>query len=262
MSNTIAFPGLSIGPFVIKESFVFLGLTIHLYGVIIALGIILAYIFCSNISKNHGLTKDNILDIIIYGLPTAIVFARMYYVIFEWGSYKDNLLDIFKIWEGGLAIYGGIIGACVSTYVYCRLKKIKVFKAFDVGAYGLLIGQIFGRWGNFVNAEAYGTETTLPWRMELVNLGISVHPTFLYESLWNLGVLIILLLRRKKMTFDGEVFLSYITLYGLGRVWIEGLRTDSLYLGPVRISQFIAILCVVVGITLIIKFKQEKNKLQ
>lgn len=261
MINTIAFPGLSLGPFEISESFRFLGLTIHLYGIIIAAGIMIAYLFCSRIANDYDLNSDNLIDIIIFGLPSSVICARIYYVLFEWDSYKDNLCDIFKIWEGGIAIYGAIIGACLSTYIYCKVKKIKFLKALDVGAYGLLIGQICGRWGNFVNAEAYGGLTDLPWRMELVDLGISVHPTFLYESLWNLGVLVILLLRRKKTSFTGEIFLSYITLYGIGRFWIEGLRTDSLYVGNFRISQIIAALCVLFGVALIIKNKHKSNKM-
>lgn len=260
MVNAIAFPGLNLGPFMIKESFELFGLTIHWYGVIIAVGILAAYLFCIQIAKYYNLTKDNILDIIIFGLPSAIICARIYYVAFEWNSYKDHLIDIFKIWEGGIAIYGAVIGACLSTYFYCKAKKINFLSAFDVGAYGLLIGQIFGRWGNFVNAEAYGAVTDLPWRMELLNLGISVHPTFLYESLWNLGVFIILVVRRKKMTFSGEAFLSYITLYGLGRFWIEGLRTDSLFLGPLRISQVVALVCVIIGTILIVRNKMKAKK--
>ena len=259
MVNTIAFPGLSLGPFHISESIDIFGISIHLYGVIIALGILVAYFFCSKISKEYSLTNDNLLDLIIYGLPSAVICARIYYVIFEWESYKDSLLDIFKIWEGGIAIYGAVIGACISSVIYCKVKKISIFNVLDIGAFGLLLGQMIGRWGNFVNAEAFGMETDLLWRMELVDLGISVHPTFLYESLWNLGVFIILFMRRKKNKFLGETFISYITLYGLGRVWIEGLRTDSLYLGPLRISQIVALVCVITGLTIII-YKRIKIK--
>ena len=258
MINIIAFPGLSLGPFHIHESFQIFGLTIHWYGVIIITGILAAYLFCSHIANDYDLTKDNLLDIILFGLPSAVICARIYYVIFEWSSYKDNLLNIFKIWEGGIAIYGAIIGACLSTYIYCKAKHIAIANEFEIGAFGLLIGQIFGRWGNFVNAEAYGTITTLPWRMELLDMNIAVHPTFLYESIWNLGVFIFLCFMRKKITRSGDVFLSYVTLYGLGRFWIEGLRTDSLYIGPFRISQIVAAVCVIAGICIILirKFKK------
>ena len=259
MVNHIAFPGLSIGPFAISESFQLFGFTIHWYGVIIMLGIIAAYLFCSKIAPEYGLTKDNTLDIIIYGLPTAIICARAYYVLFEWNSYKENPLDVFKIWEGGLAIYGGVIGACISTFIYCKVKKIPIMKAFDLGAYGLLLGQMIGRWGNFVNAEAFGMETMLPWRMHLLDLGVMVHPTFLYESLWNLCVFLFLLWRKKKTTFDGEIFFSYITCYGIGRFWIESLRTDSLYLGNVRISQLVALTCVIFGVCVIVYCKKKKT---
>ncbi len=262
MVNKIAFPGLSIGPLSICESFDIFGLEVHWYGVIMAFGIILAYLLCVRIGKDYDINSETLIDILIYGLPSAIICARIYYVAFSWNEYKDNLLDIFKIWEGGIAIYGSIIGALISTCIYCKCKKIKISKIFDIGCFGLLVGQIIGRWGNFVNAEAYGSETTVLWRMELLNLGISVHPTFLYESLWNLGVLLLLyFFFKKKQTFSGELFLLYITGYGFGRLWIEGLRTDSLYLGPLRISQIVALCCVLLGIGLLIYFKiKEKRK--
>lgn len=261
MINKIAFPGLSLGPFEICESFKVFGLTIHWYGVIIALGIVLAYLLCCHIAKDYDVNSDTLIDILIYGLPSAIICARIYYVAFRWEEYSNNLLDIFKIWNGGIAVYGSIIGALISTFIYCRLKKIKFTKTLDIGCFGLLTGQIIGRWGNFVNAEAYGSETTSFLRMELLDLGISVHPTFLYESLWNLCVLALLyFFFKKKQTFQGELFLLYITGYGLGRLWIEGLRTDSLFLGPVRISQIVALLCVIIGIGLFIYFKIKNKK--
>ncbi len=260
MTNTISFPRLNIGPFNINESISVFGFNMHFYGLIIGLGIIVAYTFAMKTCKKHSLTQDNITDILLYGLPSSIVCARLYYVIFELDQFK-NFWDIFKIWNGGIAIYGAVIGAVISTYVYCKTKRINVYNAFDIGALGLLIGQIFGRWGNFVNAEAFGIPTTLPWGMMISNISdnICFHPTFLYESLWNTGVFLILLKRRDMRAFDGEIFFGYITLYGLGRFWIEGLRTDSLYWGPVRISQLIALLCVVVGIALII-WKRNKIK--
>lgn len=256
-TNTIGFPGLFPGPFEINEYFVLFGLKIHWYGVIIALGILVAYLFCVYMGKKYDVSSETLIDIVLFGLPSAIICARIYYVIFQWDDYSGNLLDIFKIWEGGIAVYGSIAGALISTYIYCRYKKIKVSKVFDVGSFGLLIGQIIGRWGNFINAEAYGAETTLPWRMHLYDLGIAVHPTFLYESIWNLGIFLFLIWFRKKQRFSGEIFLAYITGYGLGRLWIEGLRTDSLYLGPVRISQMVALACVVIGIVLIAYFRTK-----
>lgn len=259
MVNHIGFPGLGIPTMSIQEYFSVFGFKIHWYGVIIALGIVLAFLFAARMGKKRDVSVDTLLDLILFGLPSAIIGARLYYVIFEWDSFKNNLLDIVKIWEGGLAIYGGIIGACISTVIYCRVKKINLWNVLDVGAFGLLIGQTIGRWGNFVNAEAYGGETTLPWRMELVDLGISVHPTFLYESLWNALVFCLLLWWRKKQKFKGELFLAYLALYGLGRFWIEGLRTDSLYLGGARISQVVAALCFIVGACLIVYFRKKQD---
>jgi len=260
MTNVISFPGLNIGPFKICESFSLFGLDIHLYGLIIGIGILCAYLYAIKTCKKHNLTQDNVTDILLFGLPSAIVCARLYYVLFELDQF-ENFWDIFKIWNGGIAIYGAVIGAVISTYIYCRVKKINVFSAFDIGAIGLLIGQIFGRWGNFVNAEAFGSPTELPWGMKIENISLEIafHPTFLYESLWNLGVLVILLIRRDKRAFDGELFFLYIALYGAGRFWIEGLRTDSLYLGPIRISQLVALLCVAVG-TAVIVYKRNKTK--
>lgn len=253
MTNIISFPGLNFGPFSIKESIDVFGFSVHLYGIIIGIGIILAYTFAMKTCKKHNLSHDNITDILLYGLPSSIVCARLYYVIFKLDEF-DSFLDVLNIRNGGLAIYGAVIGAVISTYIYCRVKKINLLNAFDIGAFGLLIGQICGRWGNFVNAEAFGAPTTLPWGMQITNIStnFAFHPTFLYESLWNLGVFIILLLRRDRRKFDGEIFLSYITLYGLGRFWIEGLRMDSLYLGPIRISQIVALICIIAGITTII----------
>ena len=258
MVNIISFPKLNIGPFNICETLSFFGLNIHLYGLIIGIGIAVAYLFAMKTCNKHNLSQDNITDILLYGLPSAIICARLYYVLFELEQF-NNIWDIFKIWNGGIAIYGAIIGAVVSTYIYCKIKKINPLKAFDIGALGLLIGQIFGRWGNFVNAEAFGAPTNLPWGMQIEQISSKIlfHPTFLYESLWNLSVFIILLLRRDKRAFDGELFFSYITLYGLGRFWIEGLRMDSLYLGPIRISQLVAIVCVFAGIIVIIKKRKQ-----
>ena len=219
----------------------------------IAVGIVLAYLFARKKAAKRGISDDTLLDILIWGLPSAIVCARLYYVIFSWADYKDAPWNIVKIWEGGLAIYGGVIGACLSTVIYCRVKKISFKKMFDVGAFGLLIGQIMGRWGNFVNAEAYGSPTqTALFRMQLADKGITVHPTFLYESVWNVLVFILLNVYEPYQKFEGEMFLLYVTGYGLGRFWIEGMREDSLWLGPVRISQLVAAVCVLVGITLII----------
>ncbi|MBE7010473.1 MAG: prolipoprotein diacylglyceryl transferase [Ruminococcaceae bacterium] len=259
--NTIAFPGLGIGPFTISEGFHFFGLSIHWYGVCIALGIILAYLYCKKKAVRYDISSDTLLDVLLYGLPSAIVGARLYYVIFSWADYKNDFLSVFKIWEGGIAIYGAIIGAFISTFIYCRKKEISFGKMLDVCAFGLLIGQIIGRWGNFINAEAYGalTETAI-FRMKLVNSGITVHPTFLYESLWNVLVFGLLHLYEKRQTFNGELFLVYASGYGLGRMLVEGLREDSLWLGALRISQWVAGVCFIVGIVLIILGRKKAKQ--
>ncbi len=261
MTNTVAFPGLGIGPFTFSKGFSFFGISIHWYGVIIALGIVLAYLFGKKKAFKREISQDTVLDIIIWGLPSAVIFARLYYVIFSWDDYKGNLMDIFKIWEGGIAIYGGVIGATLSSLIYCRIKKVPIGKMFDVGAFGLLIGQMVGRWGNFVNGEAFGglTDTAL-FRMTLVNRNITVHPTFLYESFWNLLVFLFLNWYEKKQKFDGEIFLLYLSGYGLGRFFIEGMREDSLWLGSVRISQVLAAICFIAGVILVLYFRIKKKR--
>lgn len=259
--NKIGFLGLGIDMFNINTvAFTLFGKEIYWYGIIIAFGFLLAIIVCSNICKKDDLTKDNVYDIVLWATIPAIICARIYYVIFNFEDYINNPVDIFKIWEGGIAIYGAIIGAAVMVFIYCRKSGIKTLKAFDLGVIGVTIGQIIGRWGNFVNAEAHGSITDLPWRMAIFEGGkiIEVHPTFLYESLWNIGVLSILLILYFRKKFDGQIFYTYVLGYGIGRAIIEGLRTDSLYLGPVRVSQMLAIISAVIAfILLIISYKKS-----
>lgn len=249
---------------------------IYWYGIIIALGFAIAVFAAVSLAKKYGISPETIYDIVIYGTPTAIICARLYYVIFEWEYYANNLSDIVKIWNGGIAIYGAIIGAVLSSVIYCRVKKCNMPLVFDIGAVGLVIGQIFGRWGNFFNQEAFGKNTESIFGMtgnvikerlsEMAAVGMNVspelpvHPTFLYESLWNVGVLVILLFMFKRRKFDGQNFLTYISLYGLGRFFIEGLRTDSLYLGSLRISQVVAALTFALGIAAIIYFMKTKKR--
>ena len=251
--NRIGFPGLGFEFSINPVAFTVFGWNVYWYGIIIATGLIIAVIVANYLAKMEGLGKDVITDVVIYSLPVAVVCARAYYVIFNFSNYKNNLLDIFKIWNGGIAIYGAIIGAVATAYIYCRVTNTNFKKVADVGAIGLLIGQTVGRWGNFVNGEAYGGATDLPWRMDIYGKAMGVHPTFLYESLWNLAILTILLVFFKKKRFDGEIFLSYITAYGVGRFMIEGLRADSLMIGQIRISQLVALVCVVVGFFLMIR---------
>ena len=239
----ISFPMLgdwSIDP---SASFTLFGHTFYWYGAIIAVGFILAMLYCARHCRRCGIKPDTLYDFLIWMIPLAIIGARLYYVIFQWSDYREHPLNAFKIWEGGLAIYGGVIAGILTGIIWCRKRKIPFGAMADVCAPGLLIGQCIGRWGNFMNREAFGSETTLPWRMRLTTVAgayIEVHPTFLYESVWNLTGFIVLHFLSKKRKFDGQTFLAYLAWYGAGRMVIEGLRTDSLWLGPVRVSQLLA----------------------
>ena len=259
----------------IRAGFSFFGMSIHFYGVIIALGLILALIVTFRIAKKNNIGEETILDVVLWGFPAAIVCARLYYVIFNWSQYASDPVSIFKIWEGGIAIYGAILGALFSTFLYCRIKKVSFSKVVDTCSIGLLIGQAIGRWGNFVNQEAFGGNTNAVWgmtseriRTELSRLqaqgypvdpAIPVHPTFLYESLWNLAGIILIMILKKYKKFDGEIFLFYVVWYGLGRGLIEGLRTDSLMAGPFRVSQVLAFVSAIIG-TIIIVYMRKKQK--
>ena len=238
---TISFPMLgdwSIDP---SASFTLFGHTFYWYGAIIAVGFILAMLYCARHCRRCGIKPDTLYDFLIWMIPLAIIGARLYYVIFQWSDYREHPLNAFKIWEGGLAIYGGVIAGILTGIVWCRKRKIPFGAMADVCAPGLLIGQCIGRWGNFVNGEAHGGPTTLPWGMTIDGQSM-VHPTFLYESLWNLAGFVLLHFYSKKRRFKGEIALLYAAWYGAGRAWIEGLRTDSLWLGSVRVSQLLAII--------------------
>lgn len=229
--------------------FTVFGRPVYWYAVIIAFGFLLATAYLLRRRRAFGLTQDNIIDMFLVVVPCGIVGARLYYVLFNPSDYvgPGKWLNIFKIWEGGLAIYGGIIAAVIGVWFFSRAKKIPLTVLLDVGSLGLLIGQAIGRWGNFINREAYGAVTDMPWKMGL-NAGgatIYVHPTFLYESLWNaVGFLVIHLFSKKHRSYDGQLFLMYVAWYGFGRFFVEGLRTDSLYLAQtdIRISQLLAAL--------------------
>ena len=258
--NSISFPRLGIRFDIdaVAIKLPFLG-GVHWYGIIIALGILLAVLYCSCIAKREGESPEIITDTVLYALPVSVICARTYYVAFSWNSYKDNILDIFKIWEGGIAIYGAIIGAVLTAGIFFKIKKLNVLKLFDICCLGVIIGQAVGRWGNFVNAEAFGGPCHYIWGMS-INGGECVHPTFLYESLWNLLGFVILSQLNKNRPFYGFTFFSYITWYGFGRFFIEGLRTDSLYLGNIRISQLVALLCVFIGIVALCLLSEKHNQ--
>ena len=243
--SVISFPSLgiewdparsiSIGP-----------LNIYLYGLIIATGLLLAVLYGCRRCRQFGLNEDTLTDGVLWVTPFAFLCARLYYCIFYWneGGYAANPLSILYVWEGGLAIYGGVIGAIVGIIVFCKVKKISIGAVLDIVALGFLIGQTMGRWGNFFNREAFGAETDSFLRMGLYNTYTGMteyhHPTFLYESLWNLVGFVALHFLSKKRQYDGQIALGYAAWYGLGRVFIEGLRTDSLYIGAFRVSQLVA----------------------
>ena len=236
---------ISIGP-----------LTVHYYGAIIAFGLILGVMYACRRSRAFGLKEDDLIDGVLWVTPFAILCARAYYVIFRWAEeYAARPISALYIWEGGLAIYGGVIGAVIGILVFCKCRKIKPVVVLDVVSLSFLIGQSIGRWGNFFNREAFGAETDVLWKMGLMKANgdiIYVHPTFLYESLWNACGLVILHFASKRRKFDGQVALGYMAWYGLGRCMIEGLRSDSLYIGPFRVSQLLAGVSCIIAVSLLV----------
>ena len=236
---------LSLGP-----------LTIHYYGLIIAVGLMLAVVYACKRSKEFGLKEDDILDGVLSITPFAIVCARLYYCAFSWEEYAANPISVLYIWNGGIAIYGGVLGAVIGVAVFCRIKKIRMTTLLAVVLLGFLIGQMIGRWGNFMNREAFGAATDSFSRMGLFNKVTGqweyYHPTFLYESLWNLLGLVGLHFLSKKRKFDGQIALGYAAWYGLGRCWIEGLRVDSLWWGPFRVSQMLAGISCIAAVSVLI----------
>ena len=272
--NLVEFPGLWGLKFTLNRvAFEVFGIPIYWYGIIIASGFLLAVLLGMKNSKLADLEPDNLLDLVLFAAPAAIVCARLFYVIFSWELFKDNLLDIVNTRKGGLAIYGGILGAFLVAYIYARRKKIRILRLLDFAVPYIAMAQGIGRWGNFVNQEAFGSATSLPWRMNsdtvnsyLTGFNSSIdltkfgaHPTFLYESLWNFAVFSYLIWYRKRKKLDGEVFFLYMLLYGAARFFIEGLRTDSLMLGSFRISQLLAALFVIVFTALFI-YRRKKIK--
>lgn len=277
-TSNISFPGLGIEEFVLDRMAFSIGpFKIYWYGIIICLGIILGFTVAFMRMRKIGVTADDIADIALFSVPSAIIGARIYYVLAEFESY-DSFYEMIAIWNGGIAIYGAVIGGVIAFTLVCRYKKKPLFKMYDCAAPGLILGQIIGRWGNFFNAEAYGITESYDFlgkKFDIVSFseenplrmtidGMTVHPTFLYESLWNLVGFILMNVFFKKKTFDGEVLLWYLTWYGIGRCLIEGLRGDSLYLGNLRVSQLLAFICFVAGIAAIIvlriKVYNERKK--
>ena len=250
LASPITFPNLGITVDPDPVAFTVFGKNIYWYGIIIAAGFLLAVLYMLWRAPVFGLTQDDVLDEVLWAVPIGVICARLYYCIFYWELYAANPISVLYIWEGGLAIYGGVIGGALTILMVSRVKKIKAGTLLDAAALAVMIGQIFGRWGNFMNREAHGAVTDCFFKMGLLDASGAVtyyHPTFLYESVWNLAGFIALHFLTKKRRFDGQIMLSYLAWYGLGRVWIEGLRTDSLYLfgTGIRVSQLVAALCVV-----------------
>ena len=259
--SVISFPGLGglrLNP---PSYFTVFGRPIYFYGVLIALGFALAILYCTRHAPEFGIKDDDFVDLMLWLTPLSILGARLYFVAFRWRDYAGDLRQIFAVWEGGLAIYGGIIAGVLVILAVCRHKKIPVAAMLDLAVYGVLIGQILGRWGNFMNREAFGAETAIFCRMGLTDPAghtIYVHPTFLYESLWNLiGLLFLIRFSRSgRRSYDGQCAAIYFFWYGLGRAWIEGLRTDSLYLGStgIRVSQLLSlVLALAAGLLLLLQ---------
>lgn len=276
--------GFSIPSVLADFSFLGIDVQIKFYGAIIAFGFLLAVLFGGRMAYKWKMSLDKMVDILIYGTLAAIVGARLYYVFSKWDYYGKHLADIPKIWEGGLAIYGGIIAGVIAAYFVCKVRKMNFWNLFDIASMSLLIGQGIGRWGNFTNQEAFGVNTDLPWGMwsekvaEYINDnqaafeagGFSVdpmgyvHPTFLYESIWCLlGFFVLYIICRKARFFSGQIALCYGIWYGFERMIVEGLRTDSLYIANtnIRVSQalsaLIVVVCTVLLVVLLIKFKKN-----
>ena len=269
----VSFPGLGIEPFHMDRiAFSLFGINVNWYGLIITCGMILAVLYALWHAKHEGVKSDHIIDLARALIFCGVIGARLYYVIMEfdqylvtggtfWQNLGGTLYNCIAIWNGGLAIYGGIIAGFLAALVVARAKRIPFPVIADIAGPAVMVGQIIGRWGNFVNVEAFGAETTLPWRMGVLysfNDGVSfvsekfVHPTFIYESLWNLVGLILITYFYKKKKFHGQMFLTYMTWYGFGRMLIEGLRADSLYVGSIRISQLVGFVTFVIGVVLMV----------
>ena len=241
--SSISFPflGIEVNPPRVLE----LGpLTIHYYGAIIALGLVLAVLYCCKRGDQFGLKENDILDGFLWITPFAIVCARIYYCAFSWDEYAADPISVLYIWNGGIAIYGSVIGAIIGMAVFAKIKKVKLTAVLDLIMIAFLIGQFIGRWGNFMNREAFGAATDSFFRMGLFNTKTNAweyyHPTFLYESLWNMVGFVLLHFLSKKRRYDGQMALGYAAWYGFGRCFIEGLRVDSLWWGPFRVSQLLA----------------------
>lgn len=255
--NWVGFPNLGIDKIEICPYLTVFGFNIYWYGIIIACGILAAIVYAFFNAEKFGIDNEKMIDVIIMGIIGGIIGARFYYVIFTWNIFKNNLLSILDLRTGGLAIYGGIIFAIFTGWIMCKWKKIRFLPMLDLAGIGFLLGQGIGRWGNFVNIEAYGGHTDLPWGMTAsrINADIQpVHPTFLYESIWCLIGFLFFALFAKYRKFDGQVFIMYLIWYGFERFFVEGLRVDSLWLIPglIRISQLLSLILFIAATIILI----------
>ncbi len=236
---------------------------IYYYGLIIALGLLLAVFYAWKRCGQFGIKEDDLTDGVLWIVPVAIICARLYYCAFKWEDYKADPISILYINNGGLAIYGGVIGAAICVMIHCKIKKIKLPALLDLVALGFLIGQSIGRWGNFFNREAFGAETDSFLRMGLWNTSTGEyeyhHPTFLYESVWNAAGFVLLHFLSKRRKYDGQIALGYLAWYGLGRAMIEGLRTDSLYWGVFRVSQLLAAVSCFAGVMVLVAMTFKRH---
>ena len=287
--QNVFFPGLGLSFDLNRVAIIILGRPIYWYGVIIASGLFLAVWLCTRWGGRFGINGDQIIDMMLFAVPAALVAIRVYYVIFNLGQFQNadgsmNWAKVLRYSDGGLAIYGAIISSAIVLLIFCHVRKISFLAYADLGVHGLFIGQLVGRWGNFMNVEAFGSATAAPWRMcgstiadymlreghvdqagyqAILSGSLGVHPTFFYESAWNFAGLLMVYFMGKKRKFDGQCFLFYVFWYGLGRAWIEGLRTDSLYLyvgSDIRVSQLVAALsALAAGVALLVMLLRKGN---
>ncbi|TCO79317.1 prolipoprotein diacylglyceryl transferase [Marinisporobacter balticus] len=239
-------------------AFKLFGLDIRWYGILISTGIVLGAVLAIKRAKKENIHEEKVLDLLLFAIPAAIIGARAYYVIFNWNAYVGDVLSMINVRQGGLAIHGGVIGGLLVGYFFCKKNNISFKKMADICAPSIILGQAIGRWGNFINQEAHGGPTDLPWGI-MVD-GIRVHPTFLYESIWNFLIFCFLLWYDKKKKFNGELFLLYAALYSTARFFIEGLRTDSLMLGSFRAAQLMSV-GVIIAAGTIIYIGKRKSKI-
>ena len=241
-----------------RVAFTIFGVDIMWYGILMATGMILGVLLALKEAKRVGISEDDILNLAIVAIPSGLIGARLYYVIFNWSWYSQNLSEVLNFRGGGMAIHGALIGGILAGFIYTKIKNINFFKMADTVMLGIPLAQSIGRWGNYINGEAHGGPTDLPWAI-MVD-GIKVHPTFLYESIWDLGIFIFLWLFRKNKKYEGQLAISYIILYSIGRFFIEGLRTDSLMIGPLRMAQVISLVAIIICLLLHKKLSKKQNR--